>query len=164
MARVPGLAVADDPIRVELDMLQNEPLSGRRVLVVEDELLIAHDLAQSIAGRGAEIIGPVGTVADALELIASSGRLDGAVLDLNLGGEMAFPVAEALDARQVPFVFATGYGPDMLPPRFAGFACCEKPVELGCLVRALLRAPDAARPDYCGKPTILSAASSGGCG
>jgi len=64
-------------------------------------------------------------------------RLDGAVLDLNLRGEMGFQVADILAERMVPFVFATGYDRAVIPERFAGIARCEKPISVEKVVRAL---------------------------
>jgi CheY-like chemotaxis protein len=108
------------------------------VLLVEDEYLIAIDLADMLEGRGVEVIGPAGTVEDALELVASEGsRLDGAVLDINLHGVRVYPVAEALAARGVPFVFTTGYDAMAVPESFSGVPRWEKPVEKALLAKAL---------------------------
>ena len=88
-------------------------LRDRRILVVEDEAILAMMLEDELLGAGARVIGPAATVADALGLIeaaAGDGGLDAAVLDLNLQGETAVPVADLLAARGVPFLFATGYG------------------------------------------------------
>ena len=112
-------------------------LQGRRVLLVEDEFLIASDLVQLLHQHGATVLGPASTVRAALDLLADSPDPDGAVLDVNLRGEMAFPVADALRDRGVPFVFATGYTNDMIPQRYAGVPCCEKPFEGPEIVRAL---------------------------
>src|SRR4051794_18564375 len=87
-----------------------DALRGRRLLVVEDEYLIAASLARELEGRGAEVVGPAGSVRDALALVEAEGdRLDGAVLDINLRDERVYPVADALVARGVPFIFLTGY-------------------------------------------------------
>src|SRR5215472_13090682 len=83
-------------------------LSGKRVLIVEDDNILAMNLADELAAQGATVIGPAATVADALDMIASS-ELDGAIVDINLGGKAAFPVADALADRRIAFVFATGY-------------------------------------------------------
>jgi CheY-like chemotaxis protein len=119
--------------------MNNAPgaLAGRRVLIAEDEFLIVDDLAHALEGCGAEVVGPVATVGEALELVASEPCLDGAVLDINLVGEMAFPVADALRARGVPFVFATGYDAHVVPPRFDGVKRCEKPMEPRRVVETL---------------------------
>jgi CheY-like chemotaxis protein len=90
-------------------MPANICLSGWRVLLVEDEFLIAEDLASVLSAAGATVVGPAYTVAGALSLIESGDALDGAVLDVNLKGEAVFPVADALLSRSIPFVFTTGY-------------------------------------------------------
>jgi len=84
-------------------------IAGRRVLVVEDEYLLANRIAGEFTKLGVETIGPANTVERALDLVKHGGHLDGAVLDIKVRGDMVFPVAEALRARGVPFVFATGY-------------------------------------------------------
>lgn len=85
-------------------------LDGRRVLVIEDEPEVAAAVEQLLGDAGAIILGPVGTVAEALALLARDQRPDAAVLDLNLRGELALPVADRLAALGVPFVVTTGYG------------------------------------------------------
>ena len=85
-------------------------LHDRRVLVVEDEYFVADDIARALSKAGAEVVGPVPTREEALGLLSSGARIDAAVLDINLRGDMAYPVADALRERGVPFVFATGYG------------------------------------------------------
>lgn len=112
-------------------------LGGRRVLVVEDDYVIASDLAHMLRSLGVHVIGPAASVRDALALMESNGSLDGAVLDVNLANERVFPVAESLRARGVPFVFATGYAAWILPPEFADAPRCEKPVDPQALARLL---------------------------
>lgn len=114
-------------------------LRGRRLLLVEDDYMIAADFAQALEERGVEVVGPVGSVREALVLIETAGALDGAVLDINLGRETAFPIAAELTARGVPFVFATGYGSLALPPDFADVPRVEKPVDTTALARLLAR-------------------------
>lgn len=80
-----------------------------RILVVEDEYLIATDIAFELGRMGHEIAGPVATVDGALALIGEE-SLDGALIDANLGGASSAPVAEELKARSVPYVVVTGYG------------------------------------------------------
>jgi CheY-like chemotaxis protein len=84
-------------------------LKGMRILVVEDEYLIALDIGEALQRFGCEMLGPASTVATALDVIRQSDRLDGALLDLNLHGEVVLPVAEALVRADVPFVLTTGY-------------------------------------------------------
>jgi PAS domain S-box-containing protein len=112
-------------------------LAGRRLLLVEDEWLIAGDLARASGAAGAEVLGPVPSVGDALVLVGTAGRIDAAVLDVNLRGEMIFPVADALADRGVPFVFSTGYDASFIPARYAGVIRCEKPSDPARIARAL---------------------------
>jgi DNA-binding response OmpR family regulator len=111
-------------------------LAGKRVLIVEDEQMLAEYLADAMAAEGAEVIGPVATVNAALDLITST-RLDGVTLDLKLAGEMTFRVADALAADNVPFIFLTGYGAADVPARHANVSRVEKPVTPGIVCRAL---------------------------
>jgi CheY-like chemotaxis protein len=98
-----------------------------RVLVVEDEGLIALMLEDMIEDMGCDVAYSAGSVAQALAWIERDGRTDVALLDVNLGGETVFPVAEALRARGIPFVFATGYG-DGHDPRFGDAPNLGKPI------------------------------------
>lgn len=108
----------------------------RRILVVEDEYFIASDLARDLEAFGAEVVGPIATVDRALERVATEERLDGAVLDINLNGEVVFPVADALRARNVPILFTTGYEQGAIPERYSGIERCEKPITVPRLKRA----------------------------
>lgn len=113
-------------------------LNDRHVLVVEDDYFIMDELRQSFERSGATVLGPVGSVEEALALAESAPRIDAAVLDINLHGEMAFPVADALRARGIPLIFATGYGAGTIPERFADAPHCEKPVEPEMIARLIL--------------------------
>jgi CheY-like chemotaxis protein len=116
----------------------NSGLAGKRLLVVEDEYLVAMDLCYVIEKAGGEVVGPVGSVADALDLVArEADRLDGAVLDINLHDQRAYPVADALKARGVPFVFTTGYDTDVIPKAYVGVPRCDKPVDKLRLLRLI---------------------------
>lgn len=111
-------------------------LAGQSVLIVEDEPLIALQLGEVLADEGARVVGPAGSVAAALALVSPG--LGIALLDVNLGGERSFAVADALARFGVPFVFLTGYGPDVdLPERFAGATALEKPIDIEGLLAAL---------------------------
>ncbi|WP_407528053.1 response regulator [Methylobacterium oryzisoli] len=114
-------------------------LQGLCLLIVEDDWHIASDLAETLEGAGARVIGPVGSVKGALALIAAQARLDGAVLDINLADELVYPVADALAARRVPFVFATGYDAGVVPAAYATVTRHEKPVDLAALAADLAR-------------------------
>jgi CheY-like chemotaxis protein len=112
-------------------------LRPRRILVVEDDCLQAENLREELEALGAEVVGPVPSVADALALLAAGTPVDAAILDVNLGGETVFPVVEALQARTIPVVFATGYDAGTLPSAYAHVPCCEKPFEASDCVWAL---------------------------
>ncbi|WP_439399635.1 response regulator [Bradyrhizobium sp. PMVTL-01] len=112
-------------------------LSGRRILVVEDEYFLADDISRALRSAGAEIAGPVGELDDALPIIKDGGVLDGAVLDVNIRSEMVFPIAQELRARQVPFVFTTGYDKVSIAPEFHDVVLLEKPIDIAAMVRSL---------------------------
>ena len=107
--------------------MRSPGLARKRILVVEDDYLVAMDIARALERAGAEVIGPTPAVEAALNALEQT-VLDGAILDINLGGEMAFPVADALMARGVPFIFATGYDAEVIPLRFTHVKRCEKPM------------------------------------
>lgn len=111
-------------------------LRGRRVLVVEDEYLLAEDLRQDLEDQGADVLGPVPSVAEALELLRQDPAPDLAVLDINLQGGKVYPVADALRAKAIPFLFATGYDAQAIPPAYADVPRTEKPLALRELIRA----------------------------
>lgn len=102
-------------------------LHDRRILVVEDEYLLAMDLEERLAEAGAIVVGPAPRVTAALALIEQTASLDGAVLDVNLGGELVFPVADELMAKGIPFLLATGYSGDEIPERYALIPRLTKP-------------------------------------
>ena len=85
-------------------------LKGRRVLVVEDQFLIADDMRRAVVRLGGEVMGPVGQVAAAAALARTSGRPDLALLDINLHGESVYDFADEMRAQEVPVILATGYG------------------------------------------------------
>lgn len=115
-------------------------LANRRVLVAEDEYLIAEEIATVLGDAGAEALGPVPRIADALRLLAAESRIDGALLDVNLGGEAVWPVVDALLARGVPVVLASGYDASAIPATYAHLPRCQKPATGHDLASALARA------------------------
>jgi CheY-like chemotaxis protein len=117
-------------------MTTTSPISEKRVLVVEDEYLVAMDMSAYLEAAGAHVVGPASNVRAALEAVEQM-ELDGAILDVNLRGEMAYPVADALVARGIPFVFTTGYDAHAVPARFAGVKRCEKPTTPEAISKAL---------------------------
>ena len=111
-------------------------LGGLRVLLVEDESLVAMLTEDMLLDLGCEVSAVAGNVADALAEVAQGG-FDLALLDINLGGERVFPVAAALSARSVPFAFASGYGSSVLPPEFQDRPIIGKPFRVTDLAWAL---------------------------
>ncbi|SFG89417.1 response regulator [Methylobacterium gossipiicola] len=114
-----------------------QPITGRRLLLVEDDYFIATNMQNEFEHAGAQVLGPVPSVRAALALIDATPDIDAAVLDINVQEEMVFPVADALEARGVPFVFATGYERTVIPQRFAHVRHHEKPVEPAQLIHML---------------------------
>lgn len=113
-------------------------LQGRRILVVEDDYFVALVLVTLLEDFGAEVVGPIGWVEEALTLINDSDQpFDSAVLDINLHGHKSYPIADALTARAVPFVFVTGYGDGALENQYRSFPRCEKPFNHNTLIAAL---------------------------
>lgn len=111
-------------------------LHGRRILVVEDDYLVAADLAESLENAGASVIGPAGSVEEALRLVQEENRqLDGAVLDINLRDARVYPVAELLEAQHVPYIFTTGYDSSAVSKDYAHASRIEKPVDTVQLIR-----------------------------
>ena len=109
-----------------------------RILVVEDEALVAMLVEDALEDAGFGVIGPVRSVAQALETLESESP-DAAVLDLNLAGENSVAVADALVARRIPFVVATGYGAAGLPPGHRGVPVLPKPYDPADLTALLAR-------------------------
>lgn len=110
-----------------------------RVLVVEDEALVAMQLEDMLAELGHEVAASCARLEEAVAT-AYTVACDVAVLDINLSGQKSFPVAEALKSRGVPFFFATGYGVSVLPPGLAGTHVLHKPYSLEDLKSALMNA------------------------
>ncbi len=104
------------------------------ILVVDDEAMIAMFLDDMLTDIGCNVVGPAGAVAPALALIETAGHtLDGALLDVNLRGDFAYPVADALLQRDVPFVFVTGYAAYGIDPRYAKIPAVTKPFQFATL-------------------------------
>jgi CheY-like chemotaxis protein len=104
--------------------------------VVEDEMLVAALLEDRLEALGCHVIGPAAGVAKALELLEAE-RVDVAVLDVNLGGEKVFPVADALAERRIPFIFATAYGAAGVADRHSRRTVLDKPYQERALEHAL---------------------------
>ena len=118
----------------------SEGLTGRRILVVEDESLVAMLLETILEDMGAIPVGAISTVDEALVVVADDPLLDAALLDVNVAGKLVFPVAEALRAKGIPFVFSTGYGEGGLPDHWRGQSTIQKPFTEDAVKSALYRA------------------------
>ena len=112
-------------------------LTGRCILLVEDEYLVARSLTRLLKIWRATIEGPVATIGQALELLAKADQIDFALVDINLRGVGSFPVADALAARAIPFAFTTGYETSMIPERYRNVAVLQKPFNSAVLAKEL---------------------------
>ncbi len=115
--------------------MTDELATAMRILIVEDEPLIAFEVEQTLTDAGFEIVGVAARVEEALAMI-DDGALDAAVLDANLNRVSAAPIAVALTARGLPFVVTTGYTREQLPDGFKAGALIEKP----CLPEQIIEA------------------------
>ncbi len=114
----------------------NSALSGRRVLVVEDEVMVSWMLEDMLTDSGYEIVGPAASVNQALAMVEAE-AIDLAILDINLNGERSYPVADALIARGVPFAFSTGYNKEGMPVCYRDFPVLQKPLIMAELTLVL---------------------------
>ena len=110
--------------------------AGKRVLVVEDELMIRMLLQDMLADLGHTLAGEAGRIEDAVAL-AKQGEFDIAILDVNLNGQPITPVVEILVERGLPFVFATGYGQRGVPEPYHTTPTLQKPFQMDALARAI---------------------------
>lgn len=111
-------------------------LAGRRILVVDDDFFIAADLQHFLEGEGCTVAGPAPSVEGAVSCLLE-GSLDAAILDVDLQTETSAPVAAELEAAGVPFLFLSGYGPEVVPPEHAGRVLIGKPWSEGELLARL---------------------------
>lgn len=118
------------------DTGQTPNLAGMRILVVEDEAPIALQLEDMLTELGSAVVGPASRVRQALRLLEGQ-SVDAAVLDLNIAGELVYPVAEALEAKGLPYIFATGYGASDLAEPYRSRVVLEKPFLRRDLLRAM---------------------------
>jgi two-component sensor histidine kinase len=138
-----GLRVDDGP-RASVQRTQTRSATGnpanlrnKKILVVEDEYLVAQETAEGLRAAGCSVSGPVATLPEALR-IAATDELDAAVLDINLKGDLVWPAAHALRARGIPLIFSTGYSDTVRPPaELQDLVQVEKPVRRERLLSAL---------------------------
>jgi CheY-like chemotaxis protein len=113
-------------------------MTGVRVLVVEDEFLVAQLIQEMLEAAGCVVTGPIPRLPEAVEAAARE-RCDAAILDVNLGGDRIDPVAATLTQRGIPFAFVTGYGQEFLPNGYAGRPRLCKPFKRADLIATLTR-------------------------
>lgn len=118
------------------EAVTNRSCAGRRVLIVEDEAMIAMQLEDDLQGAGCAVVGPVPSVRGALRLLESK-PIDVAIIDYNLADGDSGRIADDLDRRGVPFLFMTGHAAEDLPQRLRGKKLLFKPVRIAALVREL---------------------------
>ncbi len=132
-----GALIASMPASTKSEEELNRVLIGTSILVIEDDLLVACQAEEAIRSAGAKVIGPFGQLDEALRH-AVSDTFDAAILDVNLHGEFVWPVARALRARGIPFVFATGYSELLqFPDDLAESHRVEKPYEMELVLARL---------------------------
>jgi DNA-binding response OmpR family regulator len=122
----------------------NFDLHDRAVLIVEDDFYLADDTQQILEAAGAKVLGPVSAADEALSLLELQ-RPDYAVVDVNLGAGPSFGLASTLQTRGIPFVFLTGYDPDIIPAEFRGAPCLQKPVDPEKVVVTIITLESGAR-------------------
>lgn len=120
-------------------------LAGKRVLIVEDELIVALLVEDFVTEFGCSAVGPCGSVEKALDAVRTE-KFDLAVLDVNLGGEKVYPVAEALTERHIPFLFLSGYGDEAVPADHCEWKVCSKPFRAADLAKMMSAALEASVP------------------
>ena len=130
-------AAAEAPVAVPADDGTRRSLADMRLLVVEDELLVSMLIQEILGELGATVAGPYARLSDGLAAAKAEG-FDGAILDLNLAGESADPLADFLLARGVPFVFITGYQRESIDRRYANVPVLQKPIDAAALEGVLL--------------------------
>jgi PAS domain S-box-containing protein len=115
---------AKDDVAVKSDSM----IVGERIMIVEDEALVAMAMSDLMTELGFAVVGPFGKVVEAMAAL-NNGDVDAAVLDINLGGELVYSLADRLAAEGVPFIFVTGYGAESIERRFADIRVLQKPIE-----------------------------------
>jgi two-component sensor histidine kinase/two-component SAPR family response regulator len=129
---IPSRRSTRDPVINSSDTVA---IDARKILLVEDEPLVAMMVADALSNLGYHVVGPCTRLADAVAAIGRD-HFEAAVLDVNLGGELVFPIADMLADRKTPFIFMTGYGPERIEQRFSHIPVLQKPVQIEALQSA----------------------------
>ena len=122
-------------------------LSGRRILVVEDEIFVSWALADLLADLGCVVVGPIGDIDQALTVVGAE-PIDAALLDVNLNGQPSYPIADALAGRGVPFAFSTGHDIKGLAEGYQTFPTLQKPFDRSELEPLLEKLLASAEPTF----------------
>ena len=117
--------------------MSEAPLIRRRILIVEDDWVVAEETARTLSRLGAVVVGPAATLAEAMALVSSSKTLHGAILDINLRGERVYPLVDVLKGKGVFQVFLTGYDGEAIPVPYRTVPRLQKPVAPSRLVTLL---------------------------
>jgi DNA-binding response OmpR family regulator len=119
-------------------MEQAGALVGRRILIIEDDYLVAQMVSDMLEDAGAVVLGPIGWIDEALVFIErNSAAVDSVLLDVNLHGQASYPIADALIALGIRFVFTTGYDANAVSAPYRGYPRCNKPFQDQALLAAL---------------------------
>jgi two-component sensor histidine kinase/CheY-like chemotaxis protein len=134
-----GYASPIGPTAKATDLPVEQPfvLVGNRIMVAEDEAVVSLALCEALTELGFEVVGPYGNRAEALRA-AHTANFDAAILDVNLNGDLIYPVAQILIERGLPFIFVTGYGPESIDERFHNIVALPKPVDATLLGQVLV--------------------------
>ena len=114
------------------DVTAQLSIPGNRILVVEDEALVAMALCATLGDLGYVVVGPYSRISEAIGALRTN-SIDAAILDINLGGEMVYPLADVLADARIPFVFVTGYGAEEIKHRYDRIPILQKPIETDAL-------------------------------
>jgi PAS domain S-box-containing protein len=140
------------------DTAQREiAIAGNRIMIVEDEALVAIALRDSLHEMGFSVVGPFSRISEAMIAFKKT-DVNGAVLDINLGGDLIYPLADVLAAENVPFIFVTGYGAEGIDRRFSNVPVLQKPIERHALQAMFQRqtAATESRDTHAGERTALA--------
>lgn len=125
----------------------NALLRGLKILVVEDEYMLADELHRALLSAGADVLGPVRDEESALHLLESE-TCDCAILDINLNGKQCFRLADEAVTRRIPAAFTTGYSVDVVPTEFQAFELFEKPFEMSDVIAFIATATGRSRQHH----------------
>jgi CheY-like chemotaxis protein len=113
-------------------------LTGTNILVVEDEALVALAVNDTLIESGWSVVGPFSVIEDARNVVSKT-SINAAILDVNLNGDLVYPLAQTLTDKEIPFVFVTGYGVESIDPRFRKVQVLHKPIDRDVLKRLFIK-------------------------